>query len=215
MRVWFGGPRILGVRTGVSFGPEDFRRAQPAGASGPQVTSETGFVYVIAGDHGRVKVGSSLDPMSRIATLQTGSPFPLRIPYCAAAGVNYEAVEKEAHSILAPHNSQGEWFSVPVDMAVAAINAAAFRLGSPAVQVPPENATALRAMMANEVAVPNRSKALPIFMTAIFAGAYALLTLLLALGGGFPDLLLGWIVFGGTLALIDWAMIRLFRKAGL
>jgi cytochrome b subunit of formate dehydrogenase len=26
MRFWVGGPRILGLRTGVSFGPEDFRQ---------------------------------------------------------------------------------------------------------------------------------------------------------------------------------------------
>jgi predicted GIY-YIG superfamily endonuclease len=32
------------------------------------------FVYVISGDHGRQKIGSSDNPRQRIKDLQTGSP---------------------------------------------------------------------------------------------------------------------------------------------
>jgi hypothetical protein len=41
------------------------------------------------------------------------------------------AVEAEAHRTLAAYRHSGEWFRCPTDMAVAAIAAAAYRLGEP------------------------------------------------------------------------------------
>jgi hypothetical protein len=44
MRIWFSGPRILGglVRPGVSFGPEDMRRASAA-PSEPNAAERVAF----------------------------------------------------------------------------------------------------------------------------------------------------------------------------
>ena len=41
------------------------------------------------------------------------------------------AVEAATHETLARYRMQGEWFNCPVDMAVAAIGAAAYRFGEP------------------------------------------------------------------------------------
>lgn len=90
------------------------------------------FVYVISGDHGRQKIGISDNPRKRIRELQTGSPYQLRFEFVGetedrSAG----AVEVEAHFMLAQHKSPGgdEWFTVPPDVAVTAVMAAAHRLG--------------------------------------------------------------------------------------
>lgn len=127
MRFWFAGPRLFGgfIRPGVSFGPEDFRRARPpdVGAQSPRLDS----VYVIEGG-GHVKVGVSADPPARLASLQTGSPHRLSMAMAVPISRAYE-VEAEAHSILAAKSVGGEWFDVSKEMAIAAVFGAADRLG--------------------------------------------------------------------------------------
>jgi Meiotically up-regulated gene 113 len=149
MRVYVRGPRILGIGTGISFGPEDFRapntRAQSSSNGGS-------FLYVITGDHERIKIGVSLDPNRRRAQLQTGSPFPLRIAYVAVTpGTGYD-IEGEAKRALdryrCPDGSGDEWFNVPVEMAVAAVNAAAFKRGQPLCQLTQEALDATLGVMA-------------------------------------------------------------------
>lgn len=128
MRFWFSGPRILGVRPGVSFGPGDMKEPR---ASRPGAASPVGFVYVVDSGHGRVKVGMSADPRARLATLQTGSAYPLRLAYAAALPAHLMApVEAGAHAALDNHRAGGEWFNVPPDMAVAALHAAGYRAGA-------------------------------------------------------------------------------------
>jgi hypothetical protein len=139
MRFYLRGPRVLGIGTGISFGPEDFRRPNTRAQSNSNGGS---FLYVITGDHERVKIGVSLDPNRRRAQLQTGSPFPLRIAYVAVTpGTGYD-IEGEAKRTLdryrCPDGSGDEWFNVPVEMAVAAVNAAAFKRGQPLVQLTQE-----------------------------------------------------------------------------
>ena len=139
MRIWLRGPRILGIGTGISFGPEDFRRLDTRAKSNSNGGS---FLYVITGDHERVKIGVSIDPNKRRAQLQTGSPFPLRIAYVAVTpGTDYD-IEGEAKRTLdryrCPDGSGDEWFNVPVEMAVAAVNAAAFKRGQPLCQLTQE-----------------------------------------------------------------------------
>lgn len=95
----------------------------------PYTSPGGGFVYVIRGDHGMTKVGSSTNPDRRLAELQTGSPYRLWIDYRIAASGPAADVEFAAHEILDPHRGIGEWFSVPTEAAIAAIHAAAFRLG--------------------------------------------------------------------------------------
>jgi Meiotically up-regulated gene 113 len=149
MRFYLRGPRIMGIGTGISFGPEDFRRENTRAQSSSNGGS---FLYVITGDHERVKVGVSIDPNKRRAQLQTGSPFPLRIAYVAVTpGTGYD-IEGEAKRTLdryrCPDGSGDEWFNVPVEMAVAAINAAAFKRGQPLCQLTQEALDATLRVMA-------------------------------------------------------------------
>lgn len=90
------------------------------------------FIYVISGEHGRQKIGASDNPKQRLKDLQTASPYPLKIEFIGevqdgAAG----QVEAETHFTLNAHKSPGgdEWFTVPSDVAITAIMAAAHRLG--------------------------------------------------------------------------------------
>lgn len=90
------------------------------------------YVYVISGDHGRQKIGSSDNPPRRIRELQTGSPYKLRFEFIGktedrAGG----AIEVEAQFMLNAHKAPGgdEWFTVPPDVALTAVMAAARRLG--------------------------------------------------------------------------------------
>lgn len=123
MRFWISGPRLGWFRPGVSFGRSDFRRAaEPPPAAGD-------FVYVVSGDHGLVKIGISNSPLARLATLQTASPYRLRLAFSAPACGNAFEVEQAAHAILSAHRASGEWFAVSPDMAIAALFAAADQTG--------------------------------------------------------------------------------------
>ena len=122
MRAFFSGPRLFGgfVRPGVSFGMPRWRRV-------PDFGTDCDSVYLIEGAPGHIKIGISRDPISRLATLQTASPFPLRLAFSVATPSALN-VEREAHAILAAHRAEGEWL-VDQEMAIAAIFGAASRLG--------------------------------------------------------------------------------------
>lgn len=124
MRFWVSGPRIGFFRPGVSFGSGYGRRPQRASYVRPQGV----FLYVIESANNTVKVGFSSNPEARLATLQTGSGFPLSLAYVAACS-SPEAVERRAHELLARHRLQGEWFDCTADAAVGALNMAAHQLG--------------------------------------------------------------------------------------
>ena len=125
MRFWVGGPRIFGMRTGISFGPEDlktFSGARQAGAASEAGTS----VYVITSDIGLVKVGLSNNPQSRLATLQTGSGHPLKLAFALPIPNGRAAqVEAFAHNMMADERRVGEWFATTELRATAAVIAGA------------------------------------------------------------------------------------------
>lgn len=64
------------------------------------------FVQPAAG--GLVKIGVAADVKSRLATLQTGSPVPLRVLAVLPGGG--QAAEAELHERFAHLRSHGEWF---------------------------------------------------------------------------------------------------------
>ena len=117
-------------RVGASFGPRDFQRR---GYRQAPAAISADHVYVIQGV-GAVKIGVTSDLPGRLATLQTGSPHPLSLAYSTRVAGDAYAVEAEAHALLDRHRLSGEWFAVPPDVAVAAINGAAFRLSSSAIE---------------------------------------------------------------------------------
>ena len=125
MRFFLGLPRILGLRTGVILGKEDFmeKARRP-----PQ---EASFVYVIRGEHGLAKIGITTNPNARLAALRTASGFPLSLAFAGATASTNSAfrIEQEAHRVLDKHRVNGEWFDIPAEMAIATVWAAAASLG--------------------------------------------------------------------------------------
>jgi hypothetical protein len=76
-----------------------------------QNSTPTGFVYVIhAVGTNRIKIGYSADPEKRLAQLQTGSPYELKL---LAQWPGTAEVEQRIHQRLAQYRCGGEWFSVP------------------------------------------------------------------------------------------------------
>jgi hypothetical protein len=148
MRFWLSGPRILGIRPGISFGLDElFQKPKPR-----KNTCSGGFIYVIQADNGMLKIGVSTNPSARLAQLRTSSPFKLTFAYMGALRCSGYAVEAEAHRTLAGYRQNGEWFNCPADMAVAAIGAAAYRLGEPLTSGDPKLADEIVRMVAAETA---------------------------------------------------------------
>lgn len=65
------------------------------------------YVYFIADDRDRVKIGRAVDVAERLSSLQTSHAAPLRV--LAAVRVIMEA-ERVLHRRFAEHRLQGEWF---------------------------------------------------------------------------------------------------------
>jgi hypothetical protein len=64
-------------------------------------------VYFIGGDEGAIKIGVSIAPLERLATMQMGCPIPLRILALVEGGTG---LEKEYHRRFTEDRSHGEWF---------------------------------------------------------------------------------------------------------
>jgi hypothetical protein len=154
-RFWISGPRILGIRPGISFRLGEFPRTPS-----PRRRLSGSFIYIIRGDHGLIKIGISSNPTARLAQLRAASAVPLAIAYVGALRCNGYAVEAAAHETLAGYRQNGEWFNCPVDMAVAAIGVAAYRLGEPLASGDPRPA--------DEIV---RAAAAPLLLTRIVLGA--------------------------------------------
>lgn len=131
MRLWFGGPRVFGIRPGISFGREDLRWLSRPNKTEPSTRPAGSFLYVIKDERGRSKIGTSANPGQRLRELQTGSAERLALAYIGAPDCGTpEAVriERSAHDLLDHHRSVGEWFDVPPGIAVSAIAGTAYAL---------------------------------------------------------------------------------------
>lgn len=89
-------------------------------------------IYVITTDRGVCKVGISDNPELRLAQLQTGAPYPIRLVY-AAVHSDAQRVETVVHHMLRRKLCYGEWFSVTDAEAIATIGKAAAQIGKPIV----------------------------------------------------------------------------------
>ena len=182
MRFFFTGPRFFGIRPGIIFNPNDFRRIMRGKSSQNAMTGS--FVYVIEGESGHHKIGVSRDPIQRMAQLQTGSHVPLKFAYIGVTpGTGYD-IEGCAHELLDAHRKEGEWFLVPASIAIGAALEAASRLGEPIQQVPPEKVP-LIIYLANQhgsgsEAAPPMG---PLKAAVIFIAILSALYLMLAIGG--------------------------------
>jgi hypothetical protein len=80
------------------------------------VMRNAGFVYIIeAVGTGRVKIGRATDVFKRIESLQTSSPFPLKLR--AAWSNGDPQLEQKLHARFAKERVQGEWFEIPPELA--------------------------------------------------------------------------------------------------
>lgn len=132
MRLWFSGPRIMGVRPGISIPVRTQKPVQkPVGQA-----VEGAFVYVVRGDHNLVKIGVTSNPRARLAQLKTASAFPIDYAFIAAAKDTGYAIEKKAREILSGHRVNGEWFDVGPEEAISVVKAASAKVGEPIVKVP-------------------------------------------------------------------------------
>jgi hypothetical protein len=137
MRFFLIGPRVMGIRPGISFGANELLRlvTKPK-QNKPSEPMTGGFVYVVRGDHNLVKIGITTNPRARLASLRTGSAFPIDYAYLAVTpGESRAAIESGTHTLLDKHRCNGEWFDVQPEMAVAAIAGAAHKLGHPILPV--------------------------------------------------------------------------------
>lgn len=150
MRFFFMGPRILGIRPGISFSASELLRLATKPKQNKPGEPMTGsFVYVIRGDHNLVKIGVTTNPRARLAQLRTASAFPIDFCYIAVTpGTGFD-IEAGAHEMLKSHRCNGEWFDVAPEMAVAAIAGAAHKLGQPILPVTAEVANQILQVCAN------------------------------------------------------------------
>lgn len=165
MRMWFSGPRIMGIRPGISLGREDFRNLAGSYTTRPMRTDgitaaprvKEAMLYVVQGDHGRSKIGISSDPNARLAQLKTGSPFPISLatvyaPSCDSMGAL--RIEQAAHAMLTAHRCEGEWFDVEPAIAGAAISAAAIQQGINLCQIDAATAAKVTEIVAMQTLFP-------------------------------------------------------------
>lgn len=128
MRFWFSGPRIFGVRPGVSFSPDDLKTPRSKAVGG---RIEGSFVYVVRGDHNMVKIGVTTNPRARLAQLRTGSAFPIDYAFIGVTpGAGFD-IESAAHAVLDKYRCTGEWFDLSPEIAISAVMGAAGKLGYP------------------------------------------------------------------------------------
>lgn len=168
MRFFFSGPRILGIRPGVIFGASDFRSSRPSTQKAPSEPMTGSFLYVIRGDHNMIKIGVTTNPQARLASLRTGSAFPIDYCYLAATpGTGFD-IEAGSHEMLKSHRCNGEWFDVAPEMAVAAIAGAAHKLGQPLLPVTSEVANQILLVGANQPSGASEPQMHPLTAAVIF-----------------------------------------------
>lgn len=80
------------------------------------IESKDEYVYVLeAVGGGWFKIGRSKNPFGRIADLQTGCPYPIRVRMCFLAA-DACRVEDELHKLGSLYRGSGEWFSADADV---------------------------------------------------------------------------------------------------
>lgn len=108
MKSWTEADAAANFVSGVQVGTESF---SGIGDRETAYGSSTGFVYFAAiGDPyiTHVKIGfTSKNPRARVASLQTGCPFKLKL---LGYVFGNEPREAELHDVLKDYRCEGEWF---------------------------------------------------------------------------------------------------------
>lgn len=77
-------------------------------------------VYVVTGGPRHVKIGISIDIEQRMAQIQTGCPFRVKLVQSWETR-DARKVEARSHTTLAKYRAMGEWFGIPAPVAVHAV----------------------------------------------------------------------------------------------
>lgn len=73
-----------------------------------EASAKVGMVYFIRDDvHGRIKIGTSLNPLGRLRELQTGNGVRLRLMSISPGG---RSAEQSYHKTFSDRRLVGEWF---------------------------------------------------------------------------------------------------------
>lgn len=76
-----------------------------------------GYVYVISYD-GMTKIGISVNPKTRISSIQTANPILFQEYYVSESTEMYQEIEKEMHTFFNGKKIKGEWFDIKFKEAV-------------------------------------------------------------------------------------------------
>src|SRR4051794_26063420 len=185
MRVWLSGPRVAGIRLGVSLGPEDFgpRRARSSSRQAQRPGITGAFVYAITDGH-RIKIGSSIDPNRRLRELQTGNPRPLQFCFVGITpGPGFD-IEMRAKDMLRSYRTGmtggDEWVDTSPEIAPAAMMGAAGNIGEKLNAISPSHVGQIvriaQAGGHEEISAQNTGKWLAIcFCVTVFVVLYKIL----------------------------------------
>ena len=188
MRIWLSGPRILGIRTGVSLGAKDLEKLfgptqQPLPP--PQRLVNSGpndqFLYVIKSDHNHCQIGLSNDPVARLDQLRAGSPFRLEYAWLNAPKGQATLIAQDAQAMLDKYRREGDWLEVSHDAAVGAVCAAAQRRNQPVLGLTLKQAEQIRLVgLAEDAAAAGAAAKPSILIQFIKTIVVAVIVLILA-----------------------------------
>lgn len=78
-------------------------------------------VYVVKGGYKHIKIGISTNVRQRLAGIQTGCPFPIKLA-SQWRTPHARKIEQAAHAALVKYRTTGEWFSIPATVGVAVVD---------------------------------------------------------------------------------------------
>ncbi|MGF2618471.1 GIY-YIG nuclease family protein [Rossellomorea vietnamensis] len=70
-----------------------------------------GFIYVIQEEGGFFKIGKSVNPVTRLKTLQTSHPRPLQLVHVIEVE-DMKSIESKLHDLFESKRLSGEWFEL-------------------------------------------------------------------------------------------------------
>jgi hypothetical protein len=88
-------------------------------------------IYTIKDEHGRVKIGITVDVWRRLRRLQIGNADLLVLVRYFVGGpwATARALERAVHALLTAHRARNEWFEVDEEVAAGAIRKTAAETG--------------------------------------------------------------------------------------
>ena len=78
----------------------------------------TGHVYVIEDELGRVKIGHTTRPHSRMQSIETAIGLSIARSYVTPKFKAFTEAEQRSHKLLDKYRGRGEWFNCDYELAV-------------------------------------------------------------------------------------------------